>query len=120
MGSGTWTIQYSGQSWDLATTTGLTFNRGTSTISMTSTGSKIFAGGGLTYYKLNQGGTGMLTLTGANTFFDMTNTVQPCTIAFPASTTTSFSNFNVDGTAGNLVSLRSSTTGTRYTLAKVA
>jgi hypothetical protein len=87
---------------------------------MTSTSAKTFAGGGLTYYKLNQGGTGTLTLTGANTFFDMTNTVQPCTITFPASTTTSFSNFNVDGTAGNLVSLRSSTTGTRYTLAKVA
>jgi hypothetical protein len=120
MGSGTWTIQDSGSAWNLATTTGLTLNRGTSTISMTSTSAKTFAGGGLTYYKLNQGGTGTLTLTGANTFFDMTNTVQPCTITFPASTTTSFSNFNVDGTAGNLVSLRSSTTGTRYTLAKVA
>jgi hypothetical protein len=120
MGSGTWTIQDSGTSWNIGTTTGLTLNRGTSTISMTSASAKTFAGGGLTYYKINQGGAGNLTLTGANTFFDMTNTVQPCTITFPASTTTSFSNFSVKGTAGNLVSLRSSTSGTRYTLAKVA
>ena len=120
MGSGTWTIQDSGTSWNIGTTTGLTLNRGTSTISMTSASDKTFAGGGLTYYKINQGGSGNLTLTGANTFFDMTNTVQPCTITFPASTTTSFSNFSVKGTAGNLVSLRSSTSGTRYTLAKVA
>jgi hypothetical protein len=81
---------------------------------------KTFAGGGATYLAtLSQSGLGDLTITGANTFDDMTNTVQPCTIIFPASTTTSFKAFNVNGTAGNLVSLRSSTSGTRCVLAKV-
>jgi hypothetical protein len=49
----------------------------------------------------------------------MTNTVQPCTITFPASTTTTVSNFNVNGTAGNLVTLNSSSAGTRATLNRI-
>jgi len=117
MGSGTWTIQDA--EWNITDSTGMTLNRGTSTITMTSTSAKAFAGGGLTYYILNQGGNGDLTLSGANTFYDMTNTVQPCTIAFPASINTSFTNFNLNGTLGNLVSLRSSSPGTRYTLVKL-
>ena len=99
-----------------ATTTGLTFS-GTGTISMNLATAKTFAGGGGNYpFTLNQGGAGTLTITGANTFADMTNTVQPCTITFPASTTTTFNNFNVSGTAGNLVTLNSSSPGTRFTL----
>jgi hypothetical protein len=98
---------------------GLTMS-GTGIISMDSATTKTFAGGGGTYpYGLNQGGIGDLTITGANTFQDMTNTVQPCTIIFPASTTTSVYDFNVNGTEGNLVLLRSSTPGTRYTLARL-
>jgi hypothetical protein len=78
---------------------------------------KTFAGGGGVYpYTLNQGGAGTLFITGANTFANMTNTVQPTTITFPASTTTTFSNFNVNGTAGNLVTLNSSSPGTQFTL----
>lgn len=98
---------------------GLTMS-GTGIISMDSATTKTFAGGGGVYpYALNDGGIGNLTITGANTFQDMTNTVQPCTIIFPASTTTSVYNFNVNGTDGNLVLLRSSTPGTRYTLARL-
>jgi hypothetical protein len=98
---------------------GLTMS-GTGIVSMDSATTKTFAGGGGVYpYALNQGGIGNLTITGANTFQDMTNTVQPCTIIFPASTTTSVYNFNVNGTDGNLVLLRSSTPGTRYTLARL-
>jgi hypothetical protein len=91
---------------------------GSGTISMTSASSKTFAGGGFSYPTLNQGGAGALVITGANTFANMTNTVQPATITFPASTTTTVSNFNVNGTAGNLVTLNSSTPGTRFTLFK--
>ena len=99
-----------------ATTTGLTFS-GTGTISMDFATAKTFAGGGGNYpFTLNQGGAGTLSITGANTFANMTNTVQPCTITFPASTTTTFNNFNVSGTAGNLVTLNSSSPGTRFTL----
>jgi len=102
------------------TTTGLTFS-GTGTISMDFATAKTFAGGGLVYpYTLNQGGAGTLTITGANTFANMTNTVQPTTITFPASTTTTFNNFNVNGTAGNLVTLNSSSPGTRFTLLKTS
>ena len=102
------------------TSTNLTITGTNAKINMSGATSKTFAGGGFTYpLTLVQSGLGDLTLTGANTFTNMTNTVQPCTIIFPASTTTSFSNFNVNGTAGNLVSLRSSTPGTRCVLAKV-
>ena len=92
---------------------------GSGIISMTSASSKTFAGGGFSYPTLNQGGAGTLVITGANTFANMTNTVQPATITFPASTTTTVSNFNVNGTAGNLVTLNSSTPGTRFTLLKI-
>jgi fibronectin-binding autotransporter adhesin len=102
------------------TSTNLTITGTNAKINMSGATAKTFAGGGFTYpLTLVQSGLGDLTLTGANTFTNMTNTVQPCTIIFPASTTTSFSNFNINGTAGNLVSLRSSTPGTRCVLAKV-
>jgi hypothetical protein len=86
---------------------------------MSSASAKTFAGGGANYagVALEQAGAGTLTITGANTFDDITNTNATASqITFPASTTTTVNNFNVNGTAGNLVSLRSSTTGTRYTL----
>jgi hypothetical protein len=92
---------------------------GTGSISMTSASAKTFAGGGFTYPTLNQGGAGTLTITGANTFANISNSVQPCTITFPANTTTTVADFNLSGTAGNLVSLRSSTNGQRFTLLKV-
>ena len=92
---------------------------GSGTISMTSASSKTFAGGGFSYPTLNQGGAGTLVITGANTFADMSNTVQPCTITFPASIATTVSNFNVSGTAGNLVTINSSTPGTRFNLVKI-
>lgn len=93
---------------------------GTGTISMTSASSKTFAGGGFSYPTLNQGGAGALVITGANTFANITNTVQPATITFPASTTTTIADFNVNGTAGNLITLNSSTPGTRATLNKTS
>jgi hypothetical protein len=108
------------------TTTGATYTvsgsnfttSGSGTISMTSASSKTFAGGGFSYPTLNQGGAGALVITGANTFANITDTVQPATITFPASTITTVANFSVSGTAGNLITLNSSTSGTRATLAK--
>jgi hypothetical protein len=89
---------------------------GTGVISMTSASAKTFVGGGRSYPTLNQGGAGALTITEANTFANITNTVQPATITFPASTTTTVSVFNVSGTSGNLITINSSTPGTRATL----
>lgn len=97
-----------------------TAGTGTGTISMTSASAKTFVGGGFTYNcTLNQGGAGTLTITGANTFNDIANTEPTANqITFPASTTTTVNNFTLSGSAGNLVSIRSSTGGTRFTLSK--
>jgi hypothetical protein len=100
-----------------ATTTGLTFS-GTGTISMDLATAKTFAGGGGVYpFALNQGGAGTLTITGANTFADMTNTNATASqITLPASTITSVRALSIAGSSGNLVSMRSSTPGTQYTI----
>jgi fibronectin-binding autotransporter adhesin len=92
---------------------------GTGTISMTSASSKTFAGGGFTYPTLNQGGAGELVITGANTFNNITNSTQPTTVTFPANTNTSVKGFNLNGTAGNLVTIKSSTPGQQFTLVTV-
>ena len=99
------------------TTTGLTFS-GTGTISMDLATAKTFAGGGGVYpYTLNQGGAGTLTITGANTFANITNTNPTASqITFPASTITSVRALSLAGSSGNLVSMRSSTPGTQYTI----
>jgi len=105
---------------NISTTTGMTLSAGTSTISLTSASAKTFAGGGLTYYNINQGGAGALTISGANTFNNITNAVQPTTVTFTSSVTQTFSNFGLNGTAGNLVTINSSTAGTRATLSKAS
>jgi hypothetical protein len=95
-----------------------TAGTGTGTISMTAATAKTFFGGGSTFNcTLNQGGAGTLTITGANTFNNITNTVQPATVIFPASTITRFlSNFQLSGTSGNLITINSSISGTAATL----
>ena len=119
MGAGTWTIQGSGASaWSI--NAAVTVVPGTSTVSMTSASAKTFAGAGKTYYNLSQGGAGALSITGANTFNDLQNTVAPATITLPASTTTTVSALSLAGTAGNLVTLNSSTPATRATLSKAS
>jgi hypothetical protein len=84
---------------------------------MTSASAKTFAGGGFTYPTLNQGGAGTLTITGANTFNNITNTnATASTITFPASTVTRVLNMKLKGNISNLVSMRSSIDGTTYTI----
>lgn len=115
LGSGTWTV--AGATWNAnSNVAGLTVSPSTGTISMTSGSAKTFSGGGLTWPTLNQGGAGALTIAQSNTFTNITNTVQPATITFPASTTTTVSAFGVSGTSGNLITINSSSVGTRATL----
>jgi hypothetical protein len=117
LGSGTWAAAASGTVWDAnSNSANLTVSASTGTINMNSASAKTFAGGGFTWPTLNQGGAGALTIQQANTFANITNTVQPATITFPASTTTTVSAFNVSGTSGNLITLNSSTNGTQATL----
>lgn len=95
-----------------------TAGTGTGTISMTAATAKTFVGGGSTFNcTINQGGAGALTITGANTFNNITNTVQPASVLFTAATTTTFNNFNLSGTSGNLITLASATAAT-HTLSK--
>jgi hypothetical protein len=97
-----------------------TAGTGTGTISMTAATAKTFVGGGSTFNcTLRQGGLGALTVTGSNTFNDITNTVQPASILFTAGTTSTFSNFSLSGTAGNLITI-GSVTAASHTLSKAS
>lgn len=91
---------------------GLTTTAGTGigTINMTSASGKVFVGGGSTFNcTLNNGGAGALTITGSNTFTTLQNTVQPTSFLFTTGTTTTLTNWAINGTAGNLVTIGSST-----------
>jgi hypothetical protein len=97
-----------------------TAGTGTGTISMTAATAKTFVGGGSTFNcTLNQGGAGALTITGSNTFSNITNTVQPASVLFTAGTTSTFTNFNLSGTSGNLITI-GSVTAASHTLSKAS
>jgi len=93
--------------------TGTNFSTsGTGKISFTASTNKTFYGGGANYPTISQDGSGILYINGNNTYQNMTATVFPSTITFGAGGTHSFNNFSVIGTAGNLVTVNSSTSGT--------
>jgi len=97
-----------------------TAGAGTGTISMTAATAKTFVGGGSTFNcTLNQGGLGALTITGSNTFSNITNTVQPASVLFTAGTTSTFSSFSLSGTSGNLITI-GSVTAASHTLSKAS
>ena len=118
MGSSTFTV--GGPTFGVATSTGMTLSSGTSTVNMTSATAKNFNGGGLTYYNLNQGGAGALTISDSNTFNNITNSTQPATVTFTAGTTQTVSAFGLSGTAGNLITINSTTPGSQFTLSKAS
>ncbi len=92
---------------------------GTGKINMTSATAKTFVGGDNSYNTLNQGGAGTLTISGTNTFRNITNSVQPATILFTAGTTNTFTNdFDLNGTSGNLITIGSDTPASNFTLSK--
>jgi hypothetical protein len=105
IGSGTWTIAGT-NGWNTNTSTNLTVT-GTGTISLTSASDKTFAGGGANYsgITLNQGGAGTLTISGNNTFANITNTVGTATTIALAVTTQQVGNFTASGSAGNLLTI---------------
>jgi hypothetical protein len=107
-----------------AVPTGFTTTAGTGvgSISLASASAKTFVGGGSTFAcTLNNGGAGALTITGANTFDNITSTYAAATaantITFPASTTTTVNSFTGTGASGRLFTLNSSTAGTQATVA---
>ena len=125
MGNGTWIMSYvaTGTIWNIASTGTLSFNAEGSTIALTqSTGSPAltFAGAGLTYNNLSitGGGTGSWAFTGANTFNNFT-IGAPKTVTFPSTVTTTITgNFNAAGTAGNVITINSSTPTSAAILSK--
>jgi hypothetical protein len=95
-----------------------TAGTGTGKISMTAATAKTFVGGGSTFNcTLSNDGAGALTITGSNTFTTLANGVQPTTFTFTAATTTTVTNWNINGTAGNLVTIGSAT-ASPHTLSK--
>ena len=114
IGSGTWSVS---SAWNANTNaSGLTVAPSSGVISMTGSSGKAFQGGGFSWPTLNQGGAGTLTIQQSNSFANITNSVQPATITLTAGTTQTVAAFGVSGTAGNLITLNSSTAGTRATL----
>lgn len=107
-----------------ANPTGFTTTAGTGTckISMTSASAKTFVGGGSTYNcTLAQAGAGTLSITGSNTFNDISNDYSatgPTQITFPASDVQTVSNFSAAGTSAKELTIDSSLAGTQATLSK--
>lgn len=89
-------------------------------LSFIANGAKSMLGGGLSFAcALNSGGSGTLTLNnGDYTFDNITATYLPSTISLPANYTTTVNNFTLNGVAGALVTLNSSSVGSRASLSK--
>jgi hypothetical protein len=98
-----------------------------STIVFTTTGTAAFSGGqgtaaGNQFGTVTMSGLGGTLFLGTNTgatvarCITLSNTVQPCTITNACTTGFTVTNFNVSGTAGNLVTFNSNTAGTARTI----
>jgi hypothetical protein len=122
VGSGTWTIAGSATGnicWNIQNTSTLTIT-GTGTISLTSASAKTFNAGGLAYTNitLNQGGAGALTISGNNTFKDITNTYKSTGAAniTIGTTTQTVSQWTGAGEAGRLLTVQGSSASSPGTL----
>jgi hypothetical protein len=100
--------------------TNIILNAGTSTIrAIGGSGQLIAANKTLYNVELATGSTITIPASSPNTTINtLSNTVSPAAITFPSSATTFVNNFNLSGTPGNLVTIRSTTAGTQATLSK--
>jgi hypothetical protein len=116
IGSGTWTVAGTG-GWSASASTNLTVT-GTGTISLTSASNKSFGGGGISYsgITLDQGGVGTLTVSGNNTFKDITNSAAGATTISFGTTTQTVTQFTATGTAGNVLTLQGTSATSPATL----
>jgi hypothetical protein len=124
LGASEITVRGSGNSVDFTTTTNLTFNAGTSSISLGASGAT-FIGGGLTFYRLNIGGLATASqtyaITGANTFdrifFSAVNLAVPGTITCTINAAQTIGTLDTNSTAGNRrIFISSATYGIAQTL----
>lgn len=111
-------VNGAGAAWTV--TNGTNFTGSGYYIRMSSDSPKTFAGGGGAYGELRQYGvsTGVLTVTGSNSFTDIKATQVPATITFTAGTTQTVANFTLSGVSGFPVTINSTTAGSQYTLSK--
>jgi hypothetical protein len=106
--------------------TGTTFNLTGNVIVFTTSGTALVNNGGNgTLPAVTMGGTGQLILgsgTGtAPTITTLSNTVSPCTISLNSTISrVNVTNFNLSGTAGNLVTFNTTTAGTARTIRKTS
>jgi hypothetical protein len=119
IGSGTWTLAGSATAWSSPVSTNLTVT-GTGTISLTSASAKTFAGGGISYsgITLDQGGAGTLTISGNNTFANITNSYSATgatTIAM-GTTTQTVGSFTASGEAGRVLTVQGTSASSPATL----
>jgi hypothetical protein len=114
IGSGTWTIAGT-NGWAGSSSTTIT---GTGTISLTSASSKTFAGGDVSYsgITLNQGGAGTLTITGNNTFANISNSAGVATIISMGTTIQTVGEFTASGTVGNVLTVQGTSATSPCTL----
>lgn len=126
MGAGVWSLTgTSGTIWNIGTGGNLTFSGSSSTITVTSTSSStrtIVAA--LTFGILNYtvaGSTGTLALQGNGMTWNTLNFSDASnarTLQFFAGHTFNFTTFNVQGTSGKLMTVKSHSNGNTYTLSK--
>jgi hypothetical protein len=118
MGSGLWTLSGTNVVWEF-TGANTTLNKDTANIlfSNTTTGSREFRGGGLLYNKLTIGGATGISITSissANSFTELASTKTVAhTLTFSAGQT--IDTWSITGTVGNVVTVNSSSVGTRRT-----
>lgn len=123
MGSGVWSITgTSGWSYTASGTLNLFPETSTIEIVASAASTYSFAGGGITYNNLlisGSIGAAIVAITSNNTFTSITSTkTNAYTLRLPASGTTTVGAWNVNGSAGNIISLASSSSGTRANLTK--
>jgi len=111
--------------WTCTTATGLTVSGSGATVTMTSGSAKTFAGGGANWgaITLDQGGAGQLTISGSNTFANISNSYNATaatSLRFTSGTTQTVSNFTAAGTSGKILTIDSSTPATAATLSQAS
>ena len=118
MGSGTWELKRNSNNWFVYTDNNIYCETSTIKISSVLTGDRDFTGGGHTYYNFWNNTTGdyAIIIKDSNTFNDFKiNAGRKQT--FETGKTQTVTTFTAEGTSGNLITLRSTTT-TNATLTK--
>lgn len=113
LGTGTWTLTGTATVWSCGASAVVTAGGGTIKINDASATQKTFAGAGKTYWNLwlTGAGTGVFNVTGNNTFNQFKADTPPHTITFADSSTQTIADWQVRGTAGNLMTINTVTGG---------